>query len=102
MALLPHFHSLYIQLFSYPYLSSLVPYRIMSALPLRALLLLRPGDRLKSGEPSHGRLVQTDHYIGIDVGTSSARACVIDTNGDIVGISSDVIGLWQPEHGFYV
>jgi ribulose kinase len=24
-----------------------------------------------------------DHYIGIDVGTGSARACIIDSSGDI-------------------
>jgi sugar (pentulose or hexulose) kinase len=24
-----------------------------------------------------------DHYIGIDVGTGSARACIIDGSGDI-------------------
>lgn len=24
-----------------------------------------------------------DHYIGIDVGTGSARACIIDSTGDI-------------------
>jgi hypothetical protein len=43
-----------------------------------------------------------DHYIGIDVGTGSARACVINANGDIVGLASEDIGLWQPEQGYYV
>ncbi len=43
-----------------------------------------------------------DHYIGIDVGTGSARACVIDNTGNIVGLTSENIGLWQPEQGFYV
>lgn len=43
-----------------------------------------------------------DHYIGIDVGTGSARACVIDHRGDIVGLASENIGLWQPEQGYYV
>ena len=45
---------------------------------------------------------QMDHYIGIDVGTGSARACIIDSRGDIVGLASENIGLWQPEQGFYV
>ncbi|KAG8530074.1 uncharacterized protein KY384_005556 [Bacidia gigantensis] len=43
----------------------------------------------------------TDHYIGIDVGTGSARACVINSKGDIVGLASENIGLWQPEQGYY-
>lgn len=42
------------------------------------------------------------HYIGIDVGTGSARACIVNAKGDIVGLASENIGLWQPEHGFYV
>ena len=45
--------------------------------------------------------VQSDHYIGIDVGTGSARACIIDDRGEIVGLASENIGLWQPEHGYY-
>jgi ribulose kinase len=44
----------------------------------------------------------TEHYIGIDVGTGSARACVIDSNGDIKGLATENIGLWQPETGYYV
>lgn len=43
-----------------------------------------------------------DHYIGIDVGTGSARACIINSKGDIVGLASENIGLWQPEQGYYV
>lgn len=45
---------------------------------------------------------RTGYYIGVDVGTGSARACVIDHNGDIVGLASENIGLWQPEKGYYV
>ncbi|KAL4987145.1 FGGY family of carbohydrate kinase [Aspergillus falconensis] len=46
-------------------------------------------------------LLQTDHFIGIDVGTGSARACIIDAKGDIVGLASENIGLWQPQTGYY-
>jgi len=46
--------------------------------------------------------VEVNHYIGIDVGTGSARACIINENGDIVGLSSENIGLWQPQTGYYV
>lgn len=50
----------------------------------------------------NGLNVQMDHFIGIDVGTGSARACIIDSKGDIIGLASESIGLWQPEHGYYV
>jgi glycerol kinase len=43
-----------------------------------------------------------NHYIGIDVGTGSARACIINEAGDIVGLSSENIGLWQTQTGYYV
>ena len=46
--------------------------------------------------------MQPGYYIGIDVGTGSARACVIDHHGDIVSLASEDIGLWQPQHGYYV
>jgi ribulose kinase len=62
-----------------------------------------------------------DHYIGIDVGTGSARACIIDSSGDIKArifplqkpphlearnpnfmiVATENIGLWQPETGYY-
>jgi hypothetical protein len=45
---------------------------------------------------------QVDYYIGIDVGTGSARTCIIDGKGDIVALASENIGLWQPQHGYYV
>ncbi|KAF2860271.1 Pentulose kinase [Piedraia hortae CBS 480.64] len=41
------------------------------------------------------------NYIGIDVGTGSARACIMNNKGDIVGMASENIGLWQPEPGYY-
>ena len=46
--------------------------------------------------------LRLDHYVGIDVGTGSARACIVNSKGDIVGLASENIGLWQPEHGYYV
>lgn len=40
-----------------------------------------------------------EHYIGIDVGTGSARACIIDSTGDIKALASENIKLWQPTAG---
>lgn len=55
-----------------------------------------------SGMDPHNELnPHMDHYIGIDVGTGSARACIIDGKGDIIGLASENIGLWQPEQGYY-
>lgn len=58
--------------------------------------------RQLSVDPHNDLNVHMDHYVGIDVGTGSARACIINSKGDIVGVASENIGLWQPEQGFYV
>lgn len=54
-----------------------------------------------STDPHNELNPQMENYIGIDVGTGSARACVINSKGDILGMASENIGLWQPEHGYY-
>ncbi|KAI9885338.1 MAG: hypothetical protein M1823_002883 [Watsoniomyces obsoletus] len=41
------------------------------------------------------------HYLGIDVGTGSARACLMDETGDIKALSTHDIGLWKPQQGYY-
>ena len=72
----------------------------MSSFPLRHA---RPLPVRKLSTDPHNELnPHMDHYIGIDVGTGSARACVIDHTGDILGLATENIGLWQPQQGYYV
>ena len=54
-----------------------------------------------SADAHHELRPEQKHYIGIDVGTGSARACIINQDGDIVGLSSENIGLWQPQQSYY-
>jgi len=73
-----------------------------TTLPNRLVQQHQPPKSRSSSTDSRNELrLRGDHYIGIDVGTGSARACIINDNGDIVGLASENIGLWQPEHGFY-
>lgn len=62
----------------------------------------RQQSRQLSTDPRNELHPQVDHYIGIDVGTGSARACIMNDQGDIVGLASENIGLWQPQTGYYV
>ena len=72
----------------------------MATLPFRQPN--RQPSRQLSTDPHNELNPHMDHYIGIDVGTGSARACIINGKGDIVGLASENIGLWQPEQGYYV
>lgn len=72
----------------------------MTTLPFRQPS--RQPSRQMSTDPHNELNPQMENYIGIDVGTGSARACVIDSKGDILGMASENIGLWQPEQGYYV
>ena len=43
------------------------------------------------------------HYIGVDVGTDSARACIINHEGDVLGYVTEDIHQWQSQgEDFYV
>jgi len=61
----------------------------------------RRNTRQNSFDPRNSVNVDQSHYIGIDVGTGSARACIINEKGDIVALASENTGLWQPQHGYY-
>jgi hypothetical protein len=62
----------------------------------------RQQSRQMSTDPRNELHPHVNHYIGIDVGTGSARACIMNDQGDIVGLASENIGLWQPQTGYYV
>lgn len=74
----------------------------MTSMPFRERQPSQTNARRASRDPRDELLIHQDHFIGIDVGTGSARACIIDSNGDIVGLASENIGLWQPQTGYYV
>ncbi|CAG8456156.1 9201_t:CDS:2 [Ambispora leptoticha] len=42
-----------------------------------------------------------DYFIGVDVGTASVRAAVVDSKGIICGLSSNEIRMWTSRTGYY-
>ncbi|KAF4553717.1 Carbohydrate kinase-like protein [Elsinoe fawcettii] len=75
----------------------------MTSMPIRQPYrqASRQQSRQMSVDPHNELRVHQEHYIGIDVGTGSARACIMNDKGDIVGLASENIGLWQPKPGYY-
>lgn len=49
---------------------------------------------------NHHLTASQEHYIGIDVGTGSVRACLIDSTGEIKALAAENIKLWQPATGY--
>ncbi|EON68496.1 hypothetical protein W97_07706 [Coniosporium apollinis CBS 100218] len=71
-----------------------------ASVPFRSFTTGTP-TKQNSVDPRDEAYDQVNHYIGIDVGTGSARACIISEDGDIVGLASENIALWQPQAGYY-
>lgn len=42
------------------------------------------------------------HYIGVDIGTASARACVINEDGELVAAATERTHTWRPQAGSFV
>ncbi|KAK9234386.1 hypothetical protein V1525DRAFT_413212 [Lipomyces kononenkoae] len=51
---------------------------------------------MTASEPPNGPF-----YIGIDVGTGSARACIINMKGEILALASKDIKRWEPKPDYY-
>lgn len=55
------------------------------------------------GNKNLGRRGQAmSHYIGLDVGTGSVRACLIDEKGDILVVATKDIKTWHEKADYYV
>lgn len=45
--------------------------------------------------------VMSVYFIGVDVGTGSARAALVNENGKILKTSAENIQTWNPQKDFY-
>jgi activator of 2-hydroxyglutaryl-CoA dehydratase len=60
------------------------------------------GIHLDSSTATRKRERAMAHYIGLDVGTGSTRACLIDEKGDILGVATKNIKTWHERADYYV
>lgn len=44
---------------------------------------------------------ETSYFIGVDVGTGSVRAALIDTKGKVTKIEICTIKMWNPKQDYY-
>lgn len=42
-----------------------------------------------------------EYFVGVDVGTGSARACVIDNSGEILAVTTQAITKWEPKPDYF-
>lgn len=46
-------------------------------------------------------MVERKYYIGVDVGTGSARAAIVRDDGYIVSVATESIRIWNPKPNMY-